>query len=58
MENVSTDDKVRSFDDPGAGNTSEIATLVTYLIVGSQRKLVVYSWRDGEAQEIKVRALL
>ena len=34
-----------------------VPTVVTYLIVGCQRRLVVYSWKDGEAQDIKVRQL-
>ena len=32
-----------------------VPTVMTYLVVGCQRKLVVYSWKDGEAQDIKVR---
>ena len=32
-----------------------VPTVITYLVVGCQRKLVVYSWKDGEAQDIKVR---
>ncbi|KAH9177407.1 hypothetical protein EDB89DRAFT_1542390 [Lactarius sanguifluus] len=30
-----------------------VPTVITYLVVGCQRKLVVYSWKDGEAQDIK-----
>ncbi|TFK46134.1 hypothetical protein OE88DRAFT_1056555 [Heliocybe sulcata] len=30
-----------------------VPTLVTYLAAGCRRKLVIYSWRDGEAQEAK-----
>ena len=37
--------------------TIPFPTIITYLVVGFQRKLVVYSWNDGEAQEIKVRLL-
>jgi hypothetical protein len=32
-----------------------VPTVITYLVVGCQRRLVVYSWKDGEAQDIKVR---
>ncbi|EJD06913.1 uncharacterized protein FOMMEDRAFT_117970 [Fomitiporia mediterranea MF3/22] len=53
VESISADGKVLSFDDAGAASVSGIPTVVTYLIVGAQRKLVVYSWKDGEAQEIK-----
>ena len=31
-----------------------IPTLITYLVVGCRRKVVIYTWKDGEAQEIKV----
>jgi hypothetical protein len=34
-----------------------VPTVITYLVVGCQRKLVVYAWKDGEAQDIKVRQL-
>ncbi|KAJ7052608.1 hypothetical protein C8F01DRAFT_1170573 [Mycena amicta] len=37
---------------PGAKATA-IPTLVTQLVVGCRRKVVVYSWKDGEAQEPK-----
>ncbi|KZT19797.1 hypothetical protein NEOLEDRAFT_1245628 [Neolentinus lepideus HHB14362 ss-1] len=30
-----------------------IPTLVTYLAAGCRRKLVIYSWKDGEAQQAK-----
>ncbi|KAJ7911467.1 hypothetical protein B0H13DRAFT_2660518 [Mycena leptocephala] len=32
---------------------SSIPTLVTLLVVGCRRKVVVYSWKDGEPQESK-----
>jgi hypothetical protein len=31
-----------------------VPTVITYLVVGCQRRLVVYSWKDGEAQDLKV----
>ncbi|KAJ7760728.1 hypothetical protein DFH07DRAFT_430267 [Mycena maculata] len=33
--------------------TSSIPTLVTQLVVGCRRKVVIYFWKDGEAQESK-----
>lgn len=54
VESVSADGKVQSFADAGGAAASGIPTLVTYLVVGSQRKMVVYSWKDGEAQDVKV----
>ncbi|KAJ4480006.1 hypothetical protein J3R30DRAFT_3467312 [Lentinula aciculospora] len=32
---------------------ASIPVLMTYLLVGCRRKLVIYSWKDGEAQEVK-----
>ncbi|KAJ6570100.1 hypothetical protein DFH09DRAFT_1465283 [Mycena vulgaris] len=37
--------------------SSSIPTLVTQLVVGCKRKVVIYSWKDGEAQESKEAAL-
>ena len=37
-------------------NTKPIPTLVTYLLVGCRRKAVLYTWKDGEAQGVKVRS--
>ena len=54
IESVSADGKVLSFDDVAASQSAGIPTVVTYLVVGSQRKLVVYCWRDGEAEPVKV----
>lgn len=34
-----------------------VPTVVTNLIVGCRRKLVIYSWKDGEAQEVKEATL-
>ncbi|KAA1467551.1 hypothetical protein DENSPDRAFT_832639 [Dentipellis sp. KUC8613] len=39
------------------GSSKSVPTMVTYLVVGCRRKLVVYSWRDGEAQEAKEATL-
>lgn len=35
-----------------------IPALVTQLLVGCRRKVVLYSWKDGEPQEVKVRFYL
>ncbi|KAJ6608678.1 hypothetical protein B0H10DRAFT_516741 [Mycena sp. CBHHK59/15] len=44
-------------DGPGSSaefaKASAIPTLVTQLMVGCRRKVVIYSWKDGEAQEAK-----
>jgi hypothetical protein len=34
-----------------------IPTLITTLVVGCRRRVVVYSWKDGEAQDVKVRLI-
>ena len=44
---------------PQSGNSEftksqAIPTLVTQLLVGCRRKVVLYSWKDGEPQEVKV----
>lgn len=49
------DGKIEQPADKDFGKTRSIPTLVTQLVVGCRRKVVIYSWRDGEAQEIKVR---
>ncbi|KAJ7086162.1 hypothetical protein B0H15DRAFT_987519 [Mycena belliarum] len=47
-------------NEPSAGEflaASSIPTLVTQLVVGCKRKVVIYCWKDGEAQESKEAAL-
>ncbi|KAI0322535.1 vacuolar sorting protein 39 domain 1-domain-containing protein [Amylostereum chailletii] len=34
-----------------------VPTVVTYLVVGCRRKLVVYSWKDGEPQDVSEAVL-
>ncbi|KAK0193482.1 vacuolar sorting protein 39 domain 1-domain-containing protein [Armillaria mellea] len=41
------------FDVEGKPSQPDIPTLITYLVVGCRRKVVIYTWRDGEAQEAK-----
>lgn len=31
-----------------------VPTQLTQLAVGCKRKVIIYSWRDGEAQDVKV----
>lgn len=45
--------KIRPQDTEFTSPTIPVPTVITYLVVGCQRKLVVYSWKDGEAQDIK-----
>lgn len=40
-----------------AVTTIPIPTVLTQLMVGCRRKVVIYTWKDGEAQEVKVRRL-
>ena len=42
----------------GKGVGKGIPALVTRLAVGCRRKIVLYSWKDGEPQEVQVRPLL
>ncbi|KIY68727.1 hypothetical protein CYLTODRAFT_436489 [Cylindrobasidium torrendii FP15055 ss-10] len=42
--------KEGTFDNPDART---IPTLITYLVVGCRRKVVIYTWKDGEAQDVK-----
>jgi hypothetical protein len=37
-----------------AATAMSIPSVVTQLVVGCRRKVVVYTWKDGEAQDIKV----
>ncbi|KAG0694684.1 vacuolar sorting protein 39 domain 1-domain-containing protein [Suillus ampliporus] len=39
------------------GRAGPIPTMVTQLIVGCRRKVVVYTWKDGEAQEVRETVL-
>lgn len=45
-------------DEGATGLQSPIPTLVTHLLVGCRRKAVLYTWRDGEAQEVKVSLVM
>jgi hypothetical protein len=52
LDNKSDFSSVTEFAKP-----KPIPTLVTQLLVGCRRKVVLYSWRDGEAQDVKVNGL-
>jgi hypothetical protein len=38
---------------PG-GNQEGEPTVVSQLVIGCRRKIVIYTWKDGEAQDVKV----
>lgn len=45
----------QTFSDEVVSKPSQpIPTLMTMLLVGCRRKAVIYSWKDGEPQEVKV----
>ncbi|EKM58191.1 uncharacterized protein PHACADRAFT_171437 [Phanerochaete carnosa HHB-10118-sp] len=37
---------------PTSAKAPNVSAAVTYLAVGCRRKLVIYSWKDGEAQDV------
>ena len=39
---------------PAQSGSKGIATVVTVLVVGCKRKIVVYRWHDGDPQPVKV----
>jgi len=39
-------------------DTQGVPTVLTFLAVGRTRRIIVYSWKDGEAQDPKVLLLL
>lgn len=40
--------------DPASNAGQGVPSVVTRLAVGCKRKIVIYTWKDGEAQEVKV----
>ncbi|KAJ7717681.1 vacuolar sorting protein 39 domain 2-domain-containing protein [Mycena metata] len=48
IQHISPDTPTGEFSKP-----APIPTLITKLVVGCRRKVVVYSWKDGEPQETK-----
>ena len=47
---------VQHIPPPGKSPTIPVPTVVSYLVVACRRKLVIYSWKDGEPQEVQVRS--
>lgn len=46
---------VQHIPPPEKSPTIPVPTVVSYLVVACRRKLVIYSWKDGEPQEVQVR---
>jgi len=46
---------VQHIPPPGKSPTIPVPTVVSYLVVACRRKLVIYSWKDGEPQDVQVR---
>ena len=49
---------VQHIPPPGKLPTISVPTVVSYLLVACRRKLVIYSWKDGEPQEVQVRSTM
>ena len=49
---------VQHIPPPGKSPTIPVPTVVSYLVVACRRKLVIYSWKDGEPQDVQVRLLM
>lgn len=49
-----SDAKSRPSLDGELNKAKDVPVIVTHLAVGCKRKIVLYSWRDGEPQEVKV----
>ena len=47
---------VQHIPPPGKSSTIPVPTVISYLVVACRRKLVIYSWKDGEPQEVQVRS--
>lgn len=45
---------VQHISQPEKSPTIPVPTVVSYLLVACRRKLVIYSWKDGEPQEVQV----
>ena len=46
---------VQHISPPGKSPTLPVPTVVSCLVIACRRKLVIYSWKDGEPQEVQVR---
>ena len=54
VQHVIPGGKVQHPPDGTFDKAMAIPTLFTQLVVGCRRKIVIYSWRDGEAQDVIV----
>lgn len=45
---------VQHISPPEKSPTIPVPTVVSYLVIACRRKLVIYSWKDGEPQEVQV----
>lgn len=43
-----------TFSESEGSDTKDIPSLVTKLIVGCRRKVVIYTWKDGDSLDVKV----
>lgn len=55
VHNVQLPADPQSTAEPEFKRTQPIPTLITQLLVGCRRKVVIYSWKDGDPQDVKVR---
>lgn len=53
IQHIAIDDKSDYSSGTEFARPKPIPTRITQLLVGCRRKVVLYSWRDGEAQEVK-----
>ncbi|GBE87785.1 Vacuolar morphogenesis protein [Sparassis crispa] len=51
------DGKSQPSSDGDFGKAKEVPSVVTYLAVGCRRKIVLYSWKDGEPQDVQEATL-
>ena len=54
IERVSPDGKPQAFEEVAAAKSLGVPTIVTTLVIGCQRRLLILTWRDGEIQEPRV----
>jgi len=55
VQHILPNGKVEQPSDVGFGRSQAIPALITRLVVGCRRKVVIYSWQDGEAKDTRVR---
>ncbi|THH21289.1 hypothetical protein EW146_g228 [Bondarzewia mesenterica] len=53
VQHLLPDGKTIKSPDVEFGKTTTVPSVITRLVVGCRRKLVIYSWKDGEAQGVK-----